>query len=160
MVKGGQVELSLRSIYMDLGIPMKVEMQSDSSTSNSLTDRLGAVPRTKHRDTRYNSGTRTSSRWRPQYQEGAHRGKIVQMLERSQSLLQHHNNTASLQDLHSADHGSHTPLQEDWTSVESSRRLRCRTENRQLSELVVNIETGAKLSETIGTVEELSTSHD
>ena len=32
--------------------------------------------------------------------------------------------------------------------------------NRQLSELVVSLETGAKLNETIGTVEELSTSHD
>ena len=32
--------------------------------------------------------------------------------------------------------------------------------NRQLSGLVVNIETGARLSETIGAVEELSTSHD
>ena len=73
VLKGCQVGLSLRSIYMDLGIPMKVEMQSDSSTSNSLTDRLGAGPRTKHLDTRYNSGTRTSSRWRPQYQEDAHR---------------------------------------------------------------------------------------
>ena len=29
-----------------------------------------------------------------------------------------------------------------------------------MSELVVNVETGAKLSETIGTVEELSTWHD
>ena len=40
-------------------------------------------------------------------------------------------------------------------------RRRCRTENRkrQLSEMVVNIETGAKLSATMGTVEELSTSH-
>ena len=37
----------------------------------------------------------------------------------------------------------------------------CKTErNRQLSELVVNIETGAKLSETLGTVEMLSTRHD
>ena len=39
----------------------------------------------------------------------------------------------------------------------------CRTEenrNRHLSELVVHIETGAKVIETIGTVEELSTSHD
>ena len=32
--------------------------------------------------------------------------------------------------------------------------------NRQLSDLVVNIETGAKLTETIGTVEELSTWYD
>ena len=51
VVKGGQVGLSLRSIYMDLGIPMKVEIQSDNSTSSSLTDRLGAGPRTKHIDT-------------------------------------------------------------------------------------------------------------
>ena len=42
MVKGGQVGLSLRSTYQDLGIPMKIEMQSDRSTANSLTDQLGA----------------------------------------------------------------------------------------------------------------------
>ena len=36
----------------------------------------------------------------------------------------------------------------------------CKTErNRHMSGLVVNIETGAKLSETTGTVEEVSTSH-
>ena len=38
VVKGGQVGLSLRSIDMDLGIQMKVEIQIDSSTTNSLTD--------------------------------------------------------------------------------------------------------------------------
>ena len=48
MVTKGQVRLSLRCKYMDLGIPMKVEIPSDSSTSNSLTDQLGAGPRTKH----------------------------------------------------------------------------------------------------------------
>ena len=32
---------------------MKVEIQSDNSAANSLTDRLGARPRTKHIDTRY-----------------------------------------------------------------------------------------------------------
>ena len=53
VVKGGQVGLSLRSMYQDLGIPMKIEIQSDSSTANSLTDRLGAGQRTKHIDTRY-----------------------------------------------------------------------------------------------------------
>ena len=44
-------------------------------------------------------------------------------------------------------------LQADGTSVESSRRRWCTKEDRdrQLSELVVNIEGGAKLSETIGT---------
>ena len=38
-------------MYQDLGIPMKIGMQSD--TANSLTDRLGAGQRTKHIDTRY-----------------------------------------------------------------------------------------------------------
>ena len=40
MVKGGQVGLFLRSIYMDLGIPMKVEIQGDDWTANYSTDRL------------------------------------------------------------------------------------------------------------------------
>ena len=53
VVKGGQVGLFLRSMYQDLGIPMKIEIQSDSSTANSLTDRWGAGQRTKHIDTRY-----------------------------------------------------------------------------------------------------------
>ena len=53
VVKGGQVGLSLRSMYQDLGILMKMEIQSDSSTANSLMDRLGAGQRTKHIDTRY-----------------------------------------------------------------------------------------------------------
>ena len=52
VVKGGQVGLSMRSMYMDLGIQMKVEILIDSSTANSLTVRLGAGPRTKHIDTR------------------------------------------------------------------------------------------------------------
>ena len=39
--------------YMDLGIQMEVEIQSDSLTSNCLTDRWCAGPRTKHLDTRY-----------------------------------------------------------------------------------------------------------
>ena len=53
VVKGGQAGQSLRSMYQDLGTPMKIEIQSDSSTANSLTDRLGAGQRTKHIDTRY-----------------------------------------------------------------------------------------------------------
>ena len=53
MVKGGLVGLALRSKNQDLGVPMKVETQSDSSTANSLTDRLGAGQRTKHIDTRH-----------------------------------------------------------------------------------------------------------
>ena len=53
VVKGGQVGLLLRSMYQDLGIPMKIQIQSDSSTANSLTDRLGEGQRSKHIDTRY-----------------------------------------------------------------------------------------------------------
>ena len=56
VVKGGQVGLSLRSKYIGLRIPMKVEKLSDSSTGNSLTDRLGAGPRTRHMDTRERVG--------------------------------------------------------------------------------------------------------
>ena len=52
-VQGGQVGLSLKSLYQDLGIPLKIEILCDSSTANSLTDRLGAEQRTKHIDTRY-----------------------------------------------------------------------------------------------------------
>ena len=51
VVKGSQVGLSLRSVSAVSGIPMKVEIQCDSSTANSLTERLGAGPRTKHIDT-------------------------------------------------------------------------------------------------------------
>ena len=39
--KGLSVGLSLRSISMDLGIPMKVQIQGDNFTANYLTDRLG-----------------------------------------------------------------------------------------------------------------------
>ena len=54
VVKGCQVGLSLRFIYMDLGIQMKLEIQSDCSSANYyLTDRLGAGPRKKQIDKRY-----------------------------------------------------------------------------------------------------------
>ena len=39
--------------------------------------------------------------------------KIAQMVERSQSPLQYHKNTASLQDRHSTDRGSHSPQQDE-----------------------------------------------
>ena len=41
------------SVYQNLGIPMTNERQSDSSTANYLTDRLGAGQRTKQIHTRY-----------------------------------------------------------------------------------------------------------
>ena len=49
VMKEDQVGLSLRYAHVDLGIQMKVEIESDSSTANFLTDRLGAGPRTKTR---------------------------------------------------------------------------------------------------------------
>ena len=88
--------LSLRSMFHDLGTPMKIEIQSDSSMANSLTDRLGAGQRTKHIDTRYF--------WiKERVQDGDFSIKKVltakaQMLERCQSLHQYHNNLASFQD--------------------------------------------------------------
>ena len=43
----------LETFYMDLGIQMKVEIQSVSSTAKSLTDRLGAEPNMKHINARF-----------------------------------------------------------------------------------------------------------
>ena len=57
---------------MDLGIPMKIGAQSDSSTANSLTDRFGAGQRTKHIDTRYFWEQEQVQDGDPQYQEGAY----------------------------------------------------------------------------------------
>ena len=62
VVKGGQVGLSLRSMYQDLGIPMKVEIQSDCSLANALTDRLGAGPRTNHTLIRSTFGYKNESK--------------------------------------------------------------------------------------------------
>ena len=75
------------------------------------------------------------------------RRKTAQMLERSQFLLQYYNNIASLQDWYSTDRGSHTPLQDEGdelmmdlvTGLQTQREHRDR--NRQLSALIVNIET-------------------
>ena len=96
-------------MYQDLGNPMKIKIQSDSSTANSLTDRLGAG---QHIDTRYfwihervQDGVSVSRRCLPR--------RTAQMLERSRSLKQYSNNIASLQDWYSTDHGSHTPLQDE-----------------------------------------------
>ena len=53
VVKGGRVGFSLRSTYQDLGIPMKIEVECDSSIAIFLLDRWRAGQRTKHIDTRY-----------------------------------------------------------------------------------------------------------
>ena len=83
------------------------------------------------------------------------------MLERSQSLLQYYNNIASLQDWSSTNHGSHTPLQDmkvtkpitdlvkgcrpdvdtEPRGNKSTRRRKEEHRNRQLSALIVNLET-------------------
>ena len=76
------------------------------------------------------------------------------MLERSQSLLQYYNNIASLQDWYSTDHGSRTPLQDEgdelMMDLVTGLQTRCYHRdpvgkhghrNRQLSVLIVNIET-------------------
>ena len=66
--------------------------------------------------------------------------RTVQMLERRQSLLQYYDNIASLQDWYFIGRGSHTPLQDDDEPVtELVTELQHR--NRQMSTLVVNIET-------------------
>ena len=85
-------------------VPMKIEIQSDSSTSNSLTDRLGVGQRTKHIDTRYF--------W---IQERVQDGdlSIKKVLTAKNCAVQYHNNIASLQDWYSTDRGSHTPLQDE-----------------------------------------------
>ena len=94
---------------MDLGLSMRVQIQSDSSTAKSVTDRLGA-------DTRTNTSTRylknvSKNEYKAEISASSKvpKGNIVQMLRRCQSLLPHFNRIANLQDWYSADHGSHTP---------------------------------------------------
>ena len=95
MVKGGQVGLSLRSTYQDLGIPMKIGIPSDSSTANSLTDRLGAGQRTKHFGTRFF--------WiQERVQDGDLSIKKVLTAKKCadvEAMLQYYNNIASLRGL-------------------------------------------------------------
>ena len=80
---------------------MNIEIQSDSSTANSLTDRLGAGQRTKHNDTRYF--------W---IQERVHDGDLrIKKKQRrcwneASLCFSTTKNTASLQDWYYADHGS------------------------------------------------------
>ena len=124
---------------------MEVETQSDSSMANILTDRLGAGQRTKHIDTRYF--------WvQERVQDGdlninkEPSAKTAQVMERSQSLLQYYNNIGSLQKWYSTHHGSHTPLQDDGDDpmmdlVTGMHTRRHEHRNRQLSALIVNIET-------------------
>ena len=82
------------------------------------------------------------------------RRRTAQMLERSQSPLQYHNNIAGLQDWYSTDHRSHTPRQDEGDEplmdlvkdcspdidIETRRdHGRQEHRNRPLSALIVNI---------------------
>ena len=78
---------------------------------------------TSELSTRYFLCARTSTRWRSQYQESSC-SENVQMLERSQSLLQYHNSAAHLQDWYSTGHGSRTPLQDDGRHIVSQTNRR------------------------------------
>ena len=156
VVKGGQVGLFLRSIYRDLGIPMKVEIQSDSSTANSLTDRWEQDSE-RNTLTRGTFGHKNEFKTEISVSKRCFQRRTAHMLERRQSLLQYYNNIASLQDWYSTDHGSHTRLQDDDDEpmTELVTRLQSRHEHRpkedlqrnlqhrtdEMSTLVVNIET-------------------
>ena len=121
---------------MDLGIPMKVKIQSDSSTGNSLTDRLGAGPRTNHTDTLHFGE-------QERVQDG---DPSIKKVLTAKNCADVGTKPVSASLLLTMDPTVH--------SVGSSRCRGCRTENRKLFKLVADIETGAKLSETIVTVEE------
>ena len=89
VVKGCQVGLALRPIYQDLGIPMKVEIQSGSSTANSLTDRFGSRTTNETTLIRGTVGYKKESKMENSVSRRCLQRNIVQMLARSQSLLQY-----------------------------------------------------------------------
>ena len=95
---------------------MKIEIQSDSSTANSLTDRW-------EQDSERNTLTRGTFGYKHEFKMETSESRrclqrrTAQMLERSQSLLQYYNNSESLQDWYSTDHGSHTPRQDEGLSA-------------------------------------------
>ena len=108
VVKGGQVGLSVRSMYRDLGIPMKIEIQSDSSTAGSLTDRLGAGQR-KNNLTRGISGCKNESKMETSVSRRCLTAKNcadVGAKPVPASELRQHCKFAGLEEI---DHGSHTP---------------------------------------------------
>ena len=83
---------------MDLGVPMKVEIERKSSTAYSLTDRLGAGLRTKPIDTRYYWVQEWVQDGDLSIKKVPTANKIAQMLERNESLLQSYNINANLHD--------------------------------------------------------------
>ena len=111
VVKGGQVGLSLRSFYQDLGIPMKIEK---ATVRRRILRRIdGEQDSERNTSTRGTSGYQTEPKMETSVSRRCLQRRIAQMLERDQSLLQFYNNIASLQDWYATDHGSHTPPQDD-----------------------------------------------
>ena len=105
-------------------------------------------------------GTRSSSKWKPQYQEFAYNEKLRRCWNEASHCFQYYYNVASLQDWHSTDHGSHTLLQDDGHPL-----TRAGTGRAAQKQTIVNIgrehrDGCAKLSETIGRWTSLGTSHD
>ena len=127
---------------------MKIEIQSDTSTTNSLTDRLGVGQRLTHIVT-----------WYFPIQELVHDGdfSIKKVLTAKNcadvGTKPVSASVASLQEWYSTSHGSQTPLQDEDDEVYDGScdgmQIRCEHRdpekhehrNRQLSALTVNIET-------------------
>ena len=92
---------------------MKIETQSDSSTANSVTDRLGAGQRTKHIDTRYFWIQERVQDRGPQYQGGAYSEELRRFWNETGLCFR---TTTTLQVCRigiPTDHGSRTPLQDE-----------------------------------------------
>ena len=53
VVKGGGVALMLRSLYTHAGVDIECQVESDSSTAGSLSERNGPGLRTKHLHTKF-----------------------------------------------------------------------------------------------------------
>ena len=122
---------------------MKIEKQSDCSTANSLIGKQDSERNTLIQDT---SGYKNESKTETSVSRRCLQRRTAQMLERSQSLLQYCNNITGLQDWYSTDHVSHTPLQDDGDEpmmdlVTGLQTGRHEHRNRELSALIVNIET-------------------
>ena len=139
MVKGCHVGQSLRSVYHELGLQMKIEIQSDSSTANSLTEHDSE----RNTLTRGTSGCQNESKTGTSVSRRCLWRRTAEMLERCQSLLQYCNNIASLQDSYSTDHGSHTPLQDegDEPMMDLVTGLQTRCENRESGRKIKHTET-------------------
>ena len=98
VVKGSQVGLSLRSVYMDLVIPMKsrdTKWQFCGKVSDRSILEQGLERSTSIRDA---SGYKNEFQMEISRSNGCLQRKFALLLERSQSLHHHHHNIANLQD--------------------------------------------------------------